>query len=195
MKHFVVKMFYCLGLIWAAIGSSQAQAGAILTLSPSSGTVSGLAGESTGWGFTIFNDEDYIEITSAQFCVEPVSFPVCLPSTLGTFTDFISVNGLIVGPGETVSEDFDPGLLTGVGMFDIDPSAAEDSIDLGQIVLTFNVYSLHPDDPDAELKFTDQVAAADAGVMVGAPEPQSLALVLAGFLAILLKLSKRRASI
>ena len=58
-----------------------------------------LPGEISGWGFVIANDTNYIEITSAQYCVNPVSFPACTPPTLGTFTDFISgFNDIIVGP-------------------------------------------------------------------------------------------------
>src|SRR5579872_767247 len=128
-------------LVWAGAAISLS-AGPVLTLTPS-GDLIGTPGSTVGWGFTITNDADYVEITSAQYCVNPVNFPlVCNSSALGSFTDFISqFNDIIVGPPggtdpSTVSQNFDPVGLTGIGSFAIDNGASIGAGDQGQIVLT-----------------------------------------------------------
>jgi hypothetical protein len=165
----------------AILLAGAVSAGPVFTITPS-GDVSGAPGSTVGWGFTITNDTDYIEITSAQYCVNPVSFPlVCTPSGLGTFNDFISqFNDIIVGPpGGTdptsVSQDFDPILMTGVGSFVIDPGASGG--DAGQIVLTYNVTDLDPNDPNAVTLGTDLVLSANASVNVSTPEPGTAGLI------------------
>ena len=176
----------------------------VLTLLPS-GSIGGLPGQQIGWGFSITNDADYIEITSAQFCLTPVSFPACAEPMQGLFTDFISqFNSIIVGnPGgtlpDTVSQDFDAILLTGVGSFDIAPGAPFYSADFGQIVLTYNVYDADPDGVDgANQLLSDQVLLASAAVFVTdqpvmepVPEPSSVLLAAGGVLALLASRSRR----
>src|SRR6188508_1868977 len=49
--------------------------------------ITGEPGQQIGWGFSITNDSNYIEITSAQFCLDPVAFPACTQPIQGTFTD------------------------------------------------------------------------------------------------------------
>ena len=164
------------------------QASPALTLSPASGDISGIPGSTIGWGFSISNDVDYIEITSAQFCENPVNFPlVCTDASTGTFTDFISgFNDIIVGPPggtdpSTVMQAFDEIAMTGIGSFSIDPSASPGASDVGQIVLTYNVTDLDPRDPNAMLLETDVVLAANASVTVAAtPEPASSILLGVG---------------
>jgi hypothetical protein len=168
----------------------------VFTLLPS-GTIAGLPGDLIGWGFTITNDANYIEITSAQFCLDPVSFPACEPPQEGTFTDFISqFNDIVVGPPsgtlpDTVSQSFDPNSLTGVGSFSVSPSALLFSADIGQIVLTYNVFAADPNGPDGgnPLNSSDLVLAANATVSVdlpvSTPEPGNLLAVGGTFLALL----------
>lgn len=169
--------------------------GPTLTLSPS-GDISGLPGSEIGWGFTITNDADYIEITSSQFCLDPVDFPFCTMPEEGTFTDFISqYNDIVVGPPggtdpDTASQDFDPTLLTGIGSFDVSPSATPTAEDIGEIVLTYDVYDADPNtSPDANQLASDLVLAADATVTVqeaavAAPEPGSFFPAAGAFLGI-----------
>jgi hypothetical protein len=177
-------------LMWMGAGVSIS-ASPVLTLTPS-GDVSGPPGSTVGWGFTITNDTDYIEITSAQYCVNPVNFPVvCNPSMLGIFTDFISqFNDIIVGPPggtdpSSVSQSFDPVALTGIGSFAISALDLVNSGDTGQIVLTYNLTSLDPNDPNAVSLGTDLVLSANASVTAGSsvPEPGTagwMATALAG---------------
>ncbi len=173
-------------LVWVGAAVSLS-AGPVLTLTPS-GALIGTPGSTVGWGFTITNDADYVEITSAQYCVNPVNFPVvCNSSALGIFTDFISqVNDVIVGPPggtdpSSVSQNFDSIAQTGVGSFAINNSAPIGAGDLGQIVLTYNLTSLDPNDPNAVSLGTDLVFAADASITVSEgdmPEPGTAGLML-----------------
>ena len=166
-----------------------------LSLLPS-GDISGPAGANIGWGFTITNNLDYIEITSAEFCLTP--FPACSAPTIGMFTDIISQfgNDVIVGPPgamddpSTVSEpyEFDMMAKTGVGNFAINPGALPGDTNSGQIVLTYNVFDQDPNNGGMEL-FDDQVLTANASVTVTAattPEPATAGLLVLGMAALVL---------
>src|ERR1700676_1748172 len=79
-----------------------------LTLDPANGALTGMAGSTVGWGFTITNTADFLLITSSDFCAGPITSP-CVNS-LGTYTDFIaSSQFVVVGPSpesSTVSQTF-----------------------------------------------------------------------------------------
>ena len=181
------------GVLWSLGTTTALWAGPVLTLTPVSG-MSGQPGATVGWGFQITNDANYIEITSASFCLSPVSFPACTLPTTGLFTDFISFyNDIIVGPGgtdpATVEQPFDPIAFTGIGSFVIDPAAPLGAANVGAIVLTYNVFHEDPNDSGANKLATDQVLTADASVEVAnsSPEPATfgiLGLGLAGLATI-----------
>ena len=160
----------------------------VLTLT-GGGSLTDQPGVLQGWGFSITNDAGYIEITSAQFCVNPVSFPLCTTSSIGSFTNFISqFNDIIVGPvGGTlpslVSQTFDPVLLTGIGSFEFFPGLGP-IIEFGQIVLTYSLYDSDPNGVNAHLLSSDVVLAANASVATQTPEP-SYALPLCAAVALL----------
>ena len=193
---FAQNVFVLTTLLFSA---AAAQAAPVLTLTPS-GNVVGLPGNTVGWGFSITNDSGYIEITSAQFCLDPLALPACSLPTIGTFNDFISAFGsVVVGPPggtlpETVSQAFDAVLFRGVGSFDIAPGATMFTSNFGQIVLTYNVFDADPNSPaGANEIFTGQTMTASAFVNVDrdlvstqVPEPSALALASAG-LALLWK--------
>ena len=147
----------------------------LLVLTPAS-SLSGAPGATVGWGFQITNDANYIEITSASFCLSP--WPYCASPTTGSFTDFISGhNDIIVGfPGgtdpATVAQAFDPIAFTGIGSFAIDPGAPIGAADVGTIVLTYNVFDADPNDPGANTLATDQVLTAVANVEVASSTPE-----------------------
>ena len=73
-----------------------AQAAAVLTLLPATGSIQAMRGSVVGWGFTISNpDANFLAVTSAAFCKTTVvaGFTVCdqFPDpALGTFTDYIA---------------------------------------------------------------------------------------------------------
>jgi hypothetical protein len=143
-------------------------------------TVSGLPGDTVGWGFSITNDTDFLVVTSADFTPA---------SSLGTFTDYIAqYNFIVVGPSpesSTVSQTFDANLLTGVGSFAISPGAPTGSMITGQLALTYDLFSVSPNDPsfnpDTDTVSTGNTISSAAGVVV-APEPASFGLVGAALL-------------
>ena len=169
---------FSLLLLSAALLLPAAQAGAIFTPSPS--TISGNPGDTVGWGFTISNETDYLLITSSDFTAAAAS---------GTYTDFIGpFNFIIVGPSPestSVSQTFDPAALTGVGSFQISPTAAPGSVITGQLILTYDLFSVSPNDPnfdpDIDTISNGNLLTAAAEVDVpgtsAVPEPATFGLV------------------
>jgi hypothetical protein len=181
---------------------ASAQAVPLLTLMPITGAISGAPGDTIGWGFTISNDTDYLTVTSAQFCLDPVVTPACTPPTIGTFTDFISqFNFVVVGPAPEstmVSQSFDATAHTGIGSFTIDTGASAGSTNIGEIVLTYDLFSRSPNDPDfnpdTDTIETNQFLTANASVTVLAPEPATWLLLgstLAGLGVVRVRRRKR----
>jgi len=153
---------------------------ATLQLNPAGGAIAGLPGATVGWGFTLTNDTDFLLVTSADFVTV---------TSLGTFTDYIAAfNFVLVGPPpETspVSQAFNAGLLTGIGSFQISPLASAGDRALGEIVLTYDLFSVSPNDLNFD-PVTDTVSVGNslrANASVAAvPEP-STALLLGSALA------------
>jgi hypothetical protein len=174
----------CLGLTTPVFGDPM------LTLLPPDLSVP--TGTLFGWGYKITNDIGYIEITSAQFCLNPVTFPACTLPTTGTFTDYISgFNDVIVGPGGEFSRAFDPLAHTGIGGIDV--TASPGTVDIGQIVLVYNFF---PNDPDIDasggtegLVFT---AAASVTATSGPTVPEPAACLLTGSALLALLMRARR---
>jgi hypothetical protein len=85
--------------------------------------------------------------------------------------------------------------LTGIGSFFINPLAQPGDMAIGQIALSYDLFSLSPNDPNFD-PFADTVSngnflMAPASVTVtktpgSTPEPASLLLLAAGVLALLL---------
>jgi hypothetical protein len=193
-KLFLALLAVCLAL------TTGARANAILTLDPADGAITGLAGTTVGWGFTFTNDTDYALITGSEFCdVTSTSLPdVCLSVApdLGTYTDFAGSIVNAVGPlpdATSVSQTFDNDPLnpTGIGSFAIDASASGTAS--GLLVLTYDLYSVSPDDPN--FNFDDEISgnnfvSASASVTVGSvtatPEPGYLPLLAVGLLSAML---------
>ena len=127
-----------------ALFTAPVFAGVILDVT-NGGDINGSPGDLIGWGFTLTNNSNFVEITSAQFCVNPVSFPACGASSVGNFMDFISsFNDVIVGPGGSASQVFDANAFTGIGSFRINPGAPLSFIEAGQLVLTYNICDADP---------------------------------------------------
>jgi hypothetical protein len=186
---------FAVGLVMAAAVLSRGSAAAspILTLDPAGGDLVGAAGSTVGWGFTLTNDTDYMVVSGATFDS---------PTPLGTFTDFISTfNFFVVGPAPdtmTVSQTFNLGLLTGIGSFAISPLALSGAHANGQIVISYDLFSVSPNDsafdPDADTISNGNLLRVDASVSVPSatvPEPATLALV-SGTLGVASWLRRRR---
>ncbi len=168
----IAALFLCSGM----------RADVIFTLIPAGGAVTGAPGQTVGWGFTLDNTTDYLVVTSADFVtVAPV----------GTFTDFISPAFLVIGPSpelSSVTQFFSASAFTGVGSYAIDATATVGGLSLGKIQLTYDLYSVSPNDPAFDpttsgvLISSGNLLEADASVEVVAgtsavPEPGSLVLL------------------
>ena len=163
----------------AAVGQ-PARAATLFQLNPTDGVISGAPGATVGWGFTITNTIDYINVTNSQFC-EGAQTPPCTHA-IGTYTDFVGPNSPVIGPAPespTVTESFDSALTTGVGSFAINSNASSLNHAIGEIIFTYDVYTVSPNDPDfdpfSDLVSTGNVASLDATVNV-IPEPATFAL-------------------
>ena len=188
----IVRVFVIPALLCAAAG--LARPGTVLTLSPAGGTVSGTQGATVGWGFTITNTTDFLEVTSSAFCASPVSPPFCIGPALGTYTDIISSESspVIIGPSPestSVTQTFNASTPSGVGSFLIAASAANGSIDQGEIVLTYDLFSVSPNspnfNPNLDTISTDNFLTARAAVgvnLITTPEPGPFALFAAGLI-------------
>jgi hypothetical protein len=166
-------------------GAAVARGGSIdnltFTLS-NNGAISGNPGSTPGWGFTLTNTLNYVVIDASEFDITQNAGD-------GSYTDIIGPNFIVAGTGAyastPVTQAFNGSVPTGVGSFAILPSAAIGDLVLGTITLTYDVYSVSPNDPNFD-PYTDTLAdglqiSANAQVAVTAaatPEPGSLLLLL-----------------
>jgi hypothetical protein len=174
----------------------------VLTLDPANGALTGPAGSTVGWGFTLTSTSpDFALITGSDFCVGAITSPCA--NSLGTYTDFIGNQFVVVGEGSLENpgtETFDDASMMGVGSFLINPGAMG-SVS-GDLVLSYDLYSVDPGaanfDPIADLISNGNFIEAPASVTVGSsttspvPEPGTLSLLVGGFAAIVVSGLRRR---
>ena len=181
MTH-ILRCFLMLAV--AATAGLQA---ATLTLQPPGGALTGSPGQTVGWGFSVSNATDYLEVTAADYVtVTPI----------GTFTDFASgFNFIVVGPAPespVVAQSFNLLLQTGVGAYLIDPGTPMGALSTGIVRLTYDLYTVSPNDPSfdpaKDLVSSGNFLDANASVQVqapaaGTPEPSTCLLLGCGLLA------------
>jgi hypothetical protein len=145
----------------------------VLTLSPAA--VGAYAGQTTGWGFSLFNDsaDDYLLVTGSEFALPPASAFGRYADLLGTRADWV-----VLAPLATLAEAYDAVLRTGIGEFSFAPSA--DGQLSGQLQLHYAQFSADPNgqsfDPGLSLVSLDETVSARTSA-TAMPEPGSLALV------------------
>ncbi len=188
------------GALLIAIGCvfacSVAQADAVptLALDPLNGAISGTPGTTVGWGFTLTNlGTDFAVLTGSDFCVGAPSSPCS--NTLGTYTDFIVLQFIVVGPSpesSSVTQAFNNNLQTGIGSFLIKPGATGSVV--GEIVLTYDLFSVDPNslnfNPTLDTVSLGNLLTAPASVSA-VPEPGSLLLLASGLAGCFLTKKKR----
>jgi hypothetical protein len=191
LKAVLIGMIFVMGFALQA----EADSAPTLTLEPTNGAVTGPAGTTVGWGFTLTaGSSDFAVITGSDFCVGVVTSPCS--NSFGTYTDFAGEQFLVVGsgPGESpITETFDDTMMTGMGSFAINPGSTGTLN--GFIAVTYDLFSVDPNsadfDPTVDTISTGNYLEADASVTVGSstntvPEPGSLALLLTGLAAVVL---------
>ena len=160
----ILKTLACFTFILAAFAFFQTHACAspAITLNPVSGSISGFAGRTIGWGFTLTNDSDkYLVVSSADF--QPSQ------NSVGTFTDFLGPQGRTLAPGESLTQAFDTNLQQGIGSLALNPNIAAESNVTGRILLTYDLYTAGGD----QVGFSE-LLAADASVTGNPPTVPSI---------------------
>jgi len=178
-------------------GFALADTAPTLTLDPVGGAITGAAGSTVGWGFTLTNlGSDFAVITGSDFCVGPITSPCTNP--LGTYTDFVGQQFFVLGPSpenSSISQSFDLMALTGVGSLFINPLAQPGDKAIGQVVLSYDLFSLSPNDPNfdpiADTLSNGNFLMGPASVTVTkttvpTPEPGSVFLLAIGLAGCLL---------
>ena len=177
-------------VIIGALVAGSLSAGPVLTLSPAS-NLTGAPAATVGWGFTLTNAVNWIEVVQAQFCLDsPVRNPCFTPSF--QFFDIISnpPQDVIVGPGGSTSQPYNPGSNQGLGSFTIDPGAPNGSTVSGNILLTYNTFDNDPNQGGNQIGFNDAISTPASVTAV--PEPASATFMgLAGAALLLSRLRRR----
>jgi hypothetical protein len=181
MKRIMHNSMWIVVLIVAAAAVAHADPILSLTLTPG-GALSGAAGSTIGWGYTLSNTENmYAVITGADFCGAVITSPCSTP--LGAFTDFIAqFNFTVIDPFSTVTSAFDPDSFSGIGSYLVDAGALPGDSFLGQITLTYDFYS---DAPGVGLVSADNRVSTTASILVTADSGSPTPLPLPGTLMLM----------
>lgn len=145
--------------------------GVDLALNPSS-QVSGMPGQTIGWGFTLAATSTYYVVVDS-FAFTPANL---VP---GTFTDFSAINFIDVGPGSPQTQLFSATNQTGVGSVRISLTASPGTTD-GEITMIYDLYIGDPAGTGTlyESGLTDNVAASIVVNALPTPEPSTWGLVI-----------------
>jgi PEP-CTERM motif len=181
------------GLLLCLLLCLKLRANPILMLNPADGAVSASPGQTVGWGFTLINDSGYLLVTSADYITS---------TPIGIFTDFISAfNFIVVGPAPEdplVTQSFDNVAFTGIGSYQIDPGTPLGALSTGIIRLTYDLYSVSPNDaafdPGSDLLASGNVLDASASVQAAGsvPEPSTWLLIGCGLGGVALLRHRRK---
>jgi hypothetical protein len=172
-----------------------------IQLNPLNGTLSGAAGATVGWGFTVdwtSTDGDWIVFTGSSLgSPDEVESN---PGLLSSYTDFIGAQG---GPfdfglqpsSSPWTEAFNNGLSMGVGSYQIASGAVVGAEDTGEITFDFEVFNGDPTTTGTQIGDLSQDYAyfgtsTEFTVNV-APEPNT-ALLLGGALLIAALAARKR---
>lgn len=176
MKRPEIYKILCAALMFSA----AIHASAALTISPTDGAIFGAPGEVIGWGFTLTNTTNFLVVDSTDFCPGAPASPCSNP--VGTYADFAGPQFIVVGPAPestSVTQAFDNVSQQGTGSFTINSGLPVGTTVSGNIVLTYDLFSVDPNDPNfdpgTDTISTGNLLEAPASVTV-VPEPATFLL-------------------
>lgn len=176
MKRPEIYKILCAALMFCA----ASHASAVLSLNPADGALFGASGEVVGWGFTLTNTTNFLVVDSTDFCPGAPASPCSNP--VGTYTDFAGPQFIVAGPAPentSVTQSFDNVSQQGTGSFTINDGLPVGTTVSGNIVLTYDLFSVDPNDPNfdpgTDTISTGNLLEAPASVTV-APEPSTFLL-------------------
>ena len=175
----IKRLLAVLGCSLALAGTALPASAGTLTLDPVGGGLSGSPGQTIGWGFTFVNETNFAVITGSSYITT---------TSVGAYTDFVSATFAVVGPApesSTLTAAFDAAMSSGAGKIVVDPAAVPGALSTGILQVTYDVYSVSPNDPTFDpgiaLISSGNTASAEASVSViaatdmpGVPEPALL---------------------
>jgi hypothetical protein len=178
----MTKLWLTISLAMAIGGAASASP--VLSLSPTTGDITGAPGTTTGWGFYLSSDDtDWISITSVFILSQS-------ELGFGTFHDLLSIQGgptdFVFAPNSTAwSESYD-GLGNGLGSFDVSALDASGTFDTGTIRVLFDAYIGDPNVSGVYdySSYMDVTFLVEALTPVPTPEPGSGYLLLTGLIAL-----------
>ena len=158
-----------LALTLVAAAAVTAQAAVAISLDPANGVVSGLSGETVGWGITVSNDTaEWLWINDSIFS----------NGVTGQWAQYANFSGYMdpVPPTSVVSIPFTLATNAGAGIFTIDPGSSPGDMAGGVIDFTYDLYATDPTTlggtPDNNGTFNGVNAT-----VVTTPEPSTYALL------------------
>ena len=189
-----MKRTVCAAVLGLFVSALMARADVTFNLIPADGSISGLPGDTIGWGYSVDNaTANYLLVANTYFC-EPGEDPMftSCTQTLGSYMDYLAMsfqsNMTVIAPGETLSAFFDAGTMSGIGAYLIDAGALPGQVDIGSVVLVYDAFDANPYAGSADQIGGDMELAADASVHVGplaaVPEPGSLLLTILAVLGL-----------
>lgn len=171
------RITFCVGLWLGGAFCALAIPSPILptiTAIPSNGTVGGPPGTVVGWGVNVtFNDpSNWVVLNDSNFTGAP---------TYGTYHDYLPTEFIVAGPtpeSSSVTVPFVPG-STGLGEFDINPTAPPGAPIGGNINVDYTIFSQDPNDPSFDPgSFVSSGTVPVSVTVLVTPEPASWGLVL-----------------
>jgi hypothetical protein len=149
-----------------------------LTLSPTSGTVTGGPGSTVGFGFTLTDSGPYyVVLDDSSFIGSPL---------YASYTDYIASQFYVAGPGSAVISPFDPSTLSGTGEFDLYSTDPLYSVFSGIINIQYDLFSENPNDPNFDPdSWVGSGTLSDNVSVEVTPEPATWVLMLLPFAAMM----------
>jgi len=177
-----MKRLFIVSILLALCAAMHCEAGTVtLSLAPNGGLITGLAGATIGWDFTLANDtSNWISATNSALTFE--TNPL-----LGSYTDFIGPQGgplpsFAVAPFSSWSQTLDLSNQLGLGSYTIDASAPIAAEDDGIVLVNFDIFNGDPTGTGQQTG-NSSVSAPFSVIVTSAPtvpEPSTLLLLGSG---------------